>query len=194
MRKLVVIEFMSLDGVVQAPGDPQEDTEGGFAHGGWQRPYFDDVFMQEAAGGMAATDAQLFGRKTYDKMASFWPTVGDDDPFARHLNSVAKYVASRSMTEAAWHNTTVLNGDVAAQVSELKSQQGGTISVLGSVDLAQTLMHHDLVDEYALAIHPIVLGRGKKLFQDGDQLRRLQLLDVTPTTTGVLLTTYRPTR
>ena len=194
MRKLVVIEFMSLDGVVQAPGDPQEDTEGGFAHGGWQRPYFDDVFMQEAAGGMAATDAQLFGRKTYDKMAAFWPTVGDDDPFARHLNSVAKYVASRSMTEAAWHNTTVLNGDVAAQVSELKSQQGGTISVLGSVDLAQTLMHHDLVDEYALAIHPIVLGRGKKLFQDGDQLGRLQLLDVTPTTTGVLLTTYRPAR
>jgi len=194
MRKLVVIEFMSLDGVVQAPGDPQEDTEGGFVHGGWQRPYFDDVFMQEAAGGMAATDAQLFGRKTYDKMASFWPTVGDGDPFAMHLNSVAKYVASRSMTEAAWHNTTVLNGDVAAQVRELKSQQGGTISVLGSVDLAQTLMHHDLVDEYALAIHPIVLGRGKKLFQDGDQLSRLQLLDVTPTTTGVLLTTYRPTR
>lgn len=193
MRKLVVIEFMSLDGVVQAPGDPQEDTEGGFEHGGWQRPYFDDVLMQEAAGGMAATDAQLFGRKTYDKMASFWPTVGDDDPFARHLNSVAKYVASRSMTDAAWRNTTVLNGDVAAQVRELKSQRGGTISVLGSVDLAQTLMHHDLVDEYALAIHPIVLGSGKKLFQDGDQLRRLQLLDITPTTTGVLLTTYRPT-
>jgi len=194
MRKLVVIEFMSLDGVVQAPGDPQEDTEGGFVHGGWQRPYFDDVFVREAAGGMAATDAQLFGRKTYDKMASFWPTAGDDDPFARHLNSVDKYVASRSMTQATWQNTTVLNGDVAAQVSELKAQEGGTISVLGSVALAQTLMHHDLVDEYALAIHPVVLGSGKKLFRSSAQLRRLQLLDVTPTTTGVLLTTYRPTR
>jgi dihydrofolate reductase len=194
MRKLVVIEFMSLDGVVQAPGDPQEDTDGGFAHGGWQRAYFDDVFMQEAAGGMAATDAQLFGRRTYDKMASFWPTAGGDDPFARHLNSVKKYVASRSMTEATWHNTTVLNGDVAAQVGELKERAGGTISVLGSVDLAQTLMHHDLVDEYSLAIHPLVLGKGKKLFRDSDQLRTLQLVDVRPTTTGVLLTTYRAIR
>lgn len=192
MRKLVVIEFMSLDGVVQAPGDPQEDTEGGFEHGGWQRPYFDDVFMQEAAGGMAATDAQLFGRKTYDKMASFWPTVGDDDPFARHLNSVAKYVASRSMTEATWQGTTVLNGDVAAQVRELKEQDGGTISVLGSADFAQTLMEHDLIDEYSLAVHPIVLGAGKKLFRDSEQVRKLELVDSTPTTTGVLLTTYRP--
>ena len=194
MRKLVVIEIMSLDGVVQAPGDPQEDTDGGFARGGWQRAYFDDVFMQEAAGGMAATDAQLFGRRTYDKMASFWPTAGGDDPFARHLNSVKKYVASRSMTEATWHNTTVLNGDVAAQVGELKERAGGTISVLGSVDLAQTLMHHDLVDEYSLAIHPLVLGKGKKLFRDSDQLRTLQLVDVRPTTTGVLLTTYRAIR
>jgi len=123
--------------------------------------------MQQAAGGIAQTDAQLFGRKTYEKVAAFWPTVGDDDPFAKHLNSVPKYVASRSMTEATWEGTTVLNGDVAAQVREIKKRDGGTKSVLGSADLAQTLMAHD---------------------------RKLELVDSTPTTTGVLLTTYRPAR
>jgi dihydrofolate reductase len=194
VRKLVVTEFMSLDGVVQAPGDPEEDTEGGFAHGGWQRPYFDEVFMRHAAAGMAEADAQLFGRKTYDKMAAFWPTVGDDDPFAKHLNHVTKYVASRTMTEATWEGTTVLNGDVAEQVREIKEQDGGTISVLGSADLAQTLMAHDLIDEYSLAIHPMLLGSGKKLFRNAAQVRTLELVDSTPTTTGVLLVTYRPTR
>ncbi len=194
MRKLVLIEFMSLDGVVQAPGGPQEDTEGDFAHGGWQHPYFDEVFMQHAARGMAETDAQLFGRKTYDTMAAFWPNVGDEDPFAKHLNHVTKYVASRSMTEAAWEGTTVLNGDVAAQVREIMEQDGGTISVLGSADLAQTLMEHDLIDEYVLAIHPIVLGSGKKLFRDAEQLRKFHLVDSKPTTTGVLLATYSPAR
>jgi len=194
VRKLVVVAFMSLDGVVQAPGDPQEDTEGGFAHGGWQRPYFDDIFLQQAAGGMAETDAQLFGRKTYDKMAAFWPTVGDDDPFAKHLNHVRKYVASRNKTEAGWENTTVLNGDVVAQVRDIKAQPGRTISMLGSSDLAQTLMAHDLIDEYSLAVHPVVLGSGKKLFRDNQQLRKLELVDSTSTTTGVLLNTYRPAR
>jgi dihydrofolate reductase len=194
VRKLVVTEFMSLDGVVQAPGDPQEDTEGGFTHGGWQRPYFDEVFIERAARGIAETDAQLFGRKTYEKMAAFWPTVGDDDLFAKHLNSVTKYVASRSMKDATWEGTTVLNGDVAAQVSDIKKQEGGTISVLGSADLVQTLVAHDLIDEYALAVHPILLGSGKKLFRDDDQVRRLELIDSTTTTTGVLFATYRPVR
>jgi dihydrofolate reductase len=194
MRKLVVTEFMSLDGVVQAPGDAEEDTKGGFRHGGWQRPYFDEVFMQHAAEGMAETDAQLFGRKTYDVMAAFWPSVGDEDPFARHLNSVPRYVASRTMTEAAWSGTTVLNEDVAAQVREIKQQDGGAISVLGSADLVQTLIAHDLVDEYSLAVHPIVLGSGKRLFRDADQVRKLELVDASPTSTGVLLTTYRPAR
>lgn len=194
MRKLVVNQFMSLDGVVQAPGGAEEDTEGGFAHGGWQLPYVDDAFMRQAAAGMAETDAQLFGRKTYDIMAAYWPNVGDEDPFAKHLNHAKKYVASRSMTEASWENTTVLNDDVPTQVREIKEQDGGTISVLGSGDLVQTLMAHDLVDEYALAIHPIVLGSGKKLFHDNDQLRKLELVDCTPTTTGVLLATYRPAR
>jgi dihydrofolate reductase len=112
--------------------------------------------MRQAAAGMAETDAQLFGRTTYDKMAAFWPTVGDNDPFAKHVNHVTKYVASRNMTEATWEGTTVLNGDVAERVREIKERDGGTISVLGSADLAQTLMAHDLVDEYSLAIRPIL--------------------------------------
>jgi dihydrofolate reductase len=194
MRKLVITEFMSLDGVVQAPGDAQEDTEGGFRHGGWQMPYFDELFMQKAAAAMAETDAQLFGRKTYEIMAAYWPNVGDEDPVAKHLNNVTKYVASRTLTEATWQNTTVLRGDVAAQIRELKEQDGGTISVLGSADLAQTLIVNDLVDEYSLAIHPLVLGSGKKLFRDAEQVRKLQLVECTPTKTGVLLTTYRPAR
>ena len=192
MRRVVVTEFISLDGVVQSPGDPDEDREGGFTHGGWQLPYFDDVFMQEAARGMTETDAMLFGRKTYDKMAAFWPTQGDDDPFAKHLNHVQKYVATRRGLDPSWQNTTVLDGDVAAQVREIKAQGGGNITVLGSPELAQTLIEHDLVDEYSLAIHPVVLGSGKKLFRDADQLRKLELVSSTPTTTGVILATYRP--
>lgn len=194
MRTLKVIEFMSLDGVVQAPGDPDEDRDGGFAHGGWQRPYFDEIFLQQAGPGMASTDAQLFGRRTYEKMAAFWPHQGDEDPFARHLNHVQKYVASRTLTGTTWGPTAILSGDVATQVRELKEQVGGTISVLGSPGLVQTLMAHDLVDEYALAIHPVVLGSGKRLFRDAAQPRRLELVGSVTTTTGVLMTSYRPVR
>ena len=194
MRTLKVIEFMSLDGVVQAPGDPDEDRDGGFEHGGWQRPYFDEIFVQQAGPGMSTTHAQLFGRRTFEKMAAFWPTQGDDDPFAKHLNHVQKYVASRTLTETSWDPTTILSGDVPSQVRELKEHDDGTISVLGSPGLVQTLMAHDLVDEYAIAIHPVVLGSGKKLFRDAEQVRRLELVGSVTTTTGVLMTTYRPVR
>jgi dihydrofolate reductase len=194
VRTLKVIEFMSLDGVVQAPGDPDEDRDGGFEHGGWQRPYFDEIFVQQAGPGMSTTHAQLFGRRTFEKMAAFWPTQGDDDPFAKHLNHVQKYVASRTLTETSWGPTTILSGDVPSQVRELKERDDGTISVLGSPGLVQTLMAHDLVDEYAIAIHPVVLGSGKKLFRDAEQVRRLELVGSVTTTTGVLMTTYRPVR
>jgi len=194
VRTLKVIEFMSLDGVVQAPGDPDEDRDGGFEHGGWQRPYFDEIFVQQAGPGMSTTHAQLFGRRTFEKMAAFWPTQGDDDPFANHLNHVQKYVASRTLTETSWGPTTILSGDVPSQVRELKERDDGTISVLGSPGLVQTLMVHDLVDEYAIAIHPVVLGSGKKLFRDAEQVRRLELVGSVTTTTGVLMTTYRPVR
>jgi dihydrofolate reductase len=194
VRTLKVIEFMSLDGVVQAPGDPDEDRDGGFEHGGWQRPYFDEIFVQQAGLGMSSTHAQLFGRRTFEKMAAFWPTQGDDDPFARHLNHVQKYVASRTLTKPSWGPTTILSGDVPSQVRELKELDDGTIAVLGSPGLVQTLMAHDLVDEYAIAIHPVVLGSGKKLFRDAEQVRRLELVDSVTTTTGVLMATYRPVR
>jgi dihydrofolate reductase len=194
MRKLVVIEFLSLDGVYQAPGDPNEDTEGGFRHGGWQRPYFDDVLGVAAAQGMAETDAHLFGRKTYEIMAAYWPTAPSDDPFAQHLNSVAKYVASRTLQKVEWQNSTLIREDLVDEVTKLKDQPGKTIAVLGSGNLVRTLIEHDLVDEYSLAVYPIVLGRGKKLFPGSDRALRLRLVDSKPTTTGGLLLTYEPAR
>jgi len=194
MRKLVVIEFLSLDGVMQAPGDPDEDTEGGFRHGGWQRPYFDDVLGAAAAEGMAATDAHLFGRKTYEIMAAYWPTAPSDDPFTEHLNNASKYVASRTLSSVEWQNSTLIEGDVAEEVAKLKDQPGGNIAVLGSGDLVQTLMKNDLIDEYSLTVSPIVLGSGKRLFRDRDQLMRLNLVDSKPTSTGSLILTYQPAR
>jgi len=194
MRTLVVIEFLSLDGVMQAPGSPEEDTEGGFRHGGWQRPYFDEVLGASAAEGMASTDAYLFGRKTYQSMASYWPTAPADDPFAVHLNSTAKYVASKTLTELTWQNSTLIEGDVAARVAELKEQPGQSIAVLGSGELVQTLIRNDLVDVYSLTVSPIVLGTGKRLFRGFDEVRRLRLVDNRTTTTGSVLLTYHPDR
>jgi dihydrofolate reductase len=193
MRKRVVVEFLSLDGVYQAPGHPDEDREGGFEHGGWQMPYFDEVMGQAAAEGMAATDAQLFGRTTFEKMAAYWPNAPKDDPFAHHLNGVQKYVASTTLTDPSWQPTTVIR-DVPAEVAELKAQEGGTITVLGSGKLVQTLIAHDLVDEYSLAVFPLTLGGGKRLFADDEVLRRLRLVDSKPTSTGGILLTYRPER
>ena len=194
MRMLRVIEFLSLDGVLQSPGAPDEDTEGGFQHGGWERPYFDDVLGATAAEGMAATDAYLFGRKTYDKMAAHWPTAPDDDPYARHLNTTPKYVASTTLQRVEWQNSTLIEGDVADAVAELKEQPGRNIVVLGSGQLVQTLIEHDLVDEYFLAVFPIVLGSGKRLFREADRARRLSLVDFKATSTGGVMLTYRPVR
>jgi dihydrofolate reductase len=192
MRLLRVIEFLSLDGVMQAPGAADEDTEGGFRHGGWQRPYFDDVLGATAAEGMAETDAYLFGRKTYEKMAAFWPTAPEDDPYGRHMNSTPKYVASRTLQDVEWRNSTLIEGDVAQEVARLKEQPGKNIAVLGSGDLVQTLLEHDLVDEFFLAVYPLVLGSGKRLFRDSDQVRKLRLVDSKPTSTGGVILTYRP--
>jgi dihydrofolate reductase len=191
MRMLRVIEFLSVDGVMQAPGDPEEDTEGGFKHGGWQRPYFDEVLGATAAEGMAATDTYLFGRKTYEKMAAHWPTAPADDPYARHLNSTPKYVASRTLRHLDWQNSTLIEDDVAEEVAGLKEQPGGNIAVLGSGELVQTLIEHDLIDEYFLAVFPIVLGSGKRLFREADGPRHLSLVDSKITGTGGVLLTYR---
>ena len=192
MRMLRVIEFLSLDGVMQGPGSPEEDTKGGFRHGGWQRPYFDEVLGASAAEGMAATDGYLFGRKTYEKMAAYWPTAPDDDPYAKHLNSTPKYVASRTLQDVEWENSTLIKGDVVEEVAKLKEQPGKNIAVLGSGDLVQTLIEHDLVDEFFLAVFPIVVGSGKRLFREADEVRRLSLVDSNTTGTGGLILTYRP--
>jgi dihydrofolate reductase len=162
MRKLTVSEFVSLDGVMQAPGGADEDTEDGFQHGGWQMAYFDDVAGERIGASMIQTGAFLFGRKTYEIFASYWPTQPDDNPFAKILNGLPKYVASTTLASPwAWQNSTLLQGDVAKAVAELKEGEGGNIVVLGSGGLVQTLYENDLVDEYALMIHPIVLGSGK---------------------------------
>jgi dihydrofolate reductase len=192
MRALRVIEFMSLDGVIQAPGAPEEDTEGGFRHGGWQRPYVDEVLGKAAGHGMAETDAYLFGRKTYEAMASYWPTVSDEDPYARHLNSTQKYVASRTLSATDWAKSELIAGDVPEEVARLKSEPGGNIAVLGSAELVRTLITHDLVDEYFLVLFPILLGSGKRLFGEAEAPKRLKLIESAATGTGGLMLTYRP--
>ena len=196
MRKLVAVEFLSLDGVYQAPGDPNEDTEGGFTAGGWQRPYVDEDLGRMAAEGMAATGVQLFGRKTYQIMASYWPNAPADDPYAKHLNSVQKYVASGTLRDenVTWRNTTLLGGDLAEEIGKLKDGPGDNISVLGSGKLVQWLLDHDLVDELSLWVFPIVLGGGKRLFRDDGQVRTLTLVDSKTTRAGGLALTYRPAR
>ena len=193
-RRLVAVEFLSLDGVMQAPGDPQEDTEGDFAHGGWQRPYFDDVMARAGAAGMADTDAYLFGRKTYQKMAAFWPMAPADDPFAAHLNGTTKYVASRTVRDPSWRPVEVLTDDVPGAVAALKEKQGGTITVLGSGELVRALLAHDLVDELELTVSPLVLGSGKRLFGAAPDVRRLELVSTVPTSTGSVMLRYRLAR
>lgn len=194
MRMLMVVEFLSLDGVMQAPGGPEEDTEGGFRHGGWNRRFFDEVQLAHAAKGMAVTDAYLFGRKTYQKMAAYWSTASTEEPFTEHLNRNPKYVASRTLPSVEWQNSTLIAGDVATEVRKLKEQPGGNIVVLGSGQLVQTLIAHDLVDEYALTVCPLLLGGGKRLFRDSDQVRNLRLVDSTVTTAGSVILNYRPVR
>ena len=190
-RTLVAVEFLSLDGVMQSPGDPQEDTEGGFVHGGWQRPYFDEVMGRAGAEGMARTDAYLFGRKTYQKMAAFWPTAPADDPFAAHLNGTRKYVATRTLRDPGWGPVEVLPADVPAAVAALKEEPGGTITVLGSGELVRLLLDHGLVDELELTVSPLLIGSGKRLFGDAPDLRRLELVGSVPTTSGSVMLRYR---
>lgn len=192
MRKLAVIEFVTLDGVMQSLGSPDEDREGGFAHGGWSAPYGDEVLGKAAGEGLAATTAYLFGRKTYQKMAAHWPTEPDTNPVAAHLNATPKYVVTRTLTGLEWAGSHVLGGDAASSVRDLKRDGDGTIAVLGSGVLVQALIEHDLVDEYRLFIHPLVLGAGKRLFRETSRPLPLRLTDCTPTTTGVLLLSYQP--
>jgi dihydrofolate reductase len=192
MRTLTVIEFVTLDGVMQSLGSPDEDREGGFEYGGWSAPYGDKVLGKAAGEGLAATTAYLFGRKTYQHMAAHWPTEPDTNPIAAHLNATPKYVVTRTLASLEWAGSHVLAGDVAASVNSLKQHADGTIAVLGSGVLVQTLIEHDLVDEYRLFVHPLVLGAGKRLFRQAHQPIPLRLTGCTPTTTGVLVLSYQP--
>ena len=190
MRRLVVIEFVTLDGVMQGLGSPDEDRDGGFEHGGWSAPFFDDVQATVAVEGLTSTTAYLFGRKTYEKMIGYWPSQPDENPMAAHLNATPKYVATRTLTDLTWTNAQVLAGDLVPAVGDLKSRGEGIVAVLGSGVLVQELIANDLVDGYHLFLHPLLLGTGKRLFREMDRPRRLQLRDCTPTSTGVLMLRY----
>lgn len=192
MSTLVVVEYVSLDGVIQAPGHAGEDPEGGFAHGGWTGPFMADhrhynSRLYPTAG------AFLLGRRTYEIFAAYWPTVTDQtDRIARALNRRPKYVASTTLRAAAWPGTTVLAGAVAGQVAKLKQQPGGPVLVIGSATLARTLLAHGLVDEYQLLVHPVVLGSGKRLFADrGGNPVGLRLVDSTTASSGLVILTYQ---
>jgi dihydrofolate reductase len=191
MGKLVVNTFISLDGVMQAPGMPEEDRDGGFDQGGWQVPYFDAESGEEMARGMAAFDALLLGRKTYEIFAGYWPKAPADDPIAARLNSAAKYVASRTLDTVAWNNTTLLKGDLAAEVTRLK-QEYDEIHTSGSGNLVQSLMQHDLVDRYNLWVYPVLLGSGKRLFADGTIPTALRLAESKTFSNGAVLLGYEP--
>jgi dihydrofolate reductase len=192
MSRLVVINHLTLDGVMQAPGRPDEDRRGGFEHGGWARPYGDEVMGRVMGEGMAKGGALLLGRRTYEDFAAFWPKQRDN-PFTPVLNERRKYVASRTLQEPLpWVNSTLLEGDAADAVARLKQEQDDDLAVLGSGELVQSLMRRNLVDEYLLTIHPLVLGSGRRLFRDGGAFAALALVETTPTTTGVVIARYRP--
>ncbi len=196
--RIIVSDFISLDGVVQAPGGREEDTEGGFRHGGWSMPFFDEEAMGPVLGEvMARTEALLFGRRTWEGMASAWPERAGD-PFADQMNAVRKYVVSRTLTAAdassRWNNTTLIgDDDPIAAIRRLAERDGdGAIQVWGSASLARQLVANDLVDEYRLMLEPILLGGGKTIFPSDGQARPLELVSVTQAKTGVLICAYRP--
>jgi dihydrofolate reductase len=191
--KLTMQTFLTLDGVMQAPGGPDEDTDSGFEHGGWSFAYGDEDFGASVVEWMSRGDAVLLGRKTYEIFASYWPLQTDpDNPVASQLNSLPKYVASTTLTSVDWNNSTLLGSDVVSEVAKLKERPGRELQVHGSGQLAQTLIDADLVDEYLLYYHPVHLGTGKKLFRDGAPARSLKLLDSRTTGAGVIISRYAP--
>jgi dihydrofolate reductase len=194
--RLVVTQFISLDGVVQAPGGPQEDTDGGFAHGGWSHPFFDDTlgtFFDDALNG---ADALLFGRRTWQTMAAAWPERAGEDPFADRINSLPKHVVTDTLAggELTWENTRRIPGGKALErIRELRAADGRDLGLMGSSELVRTLLlPHGLVDELRLLIEPVILGGGKTIFPADGELRTLQLVSATTSGTGVQVCTYRP--
>lgn len=190
-RRVVVGTFVTLDGVMQAPGGPDEDREGDFRHGGWLVPYFDEKLGDIMTDWTARAGAFLLGRKTYEIFAASWPRSTDPaDEIARALNTRPKFVASRTLDKVAWNNSALLKGDVRTEVARLKAQEGGEIQVHGSGDLLQTLFRHDLVDTLRIWQFPVVIGTGKRLFGDGTLPRSFRLVDTQVTTPGAVLHVY----
>ena len=191
MRKLIVSAFLTLDGVVQAPGGPAEDDSGGFAYGGWSVNYWDEQMGEVLGAAMGVPFDLVLGRKTYDIFAAHWPHASDDDG-AKPLNDATKHVASRSALDLTWKNSVQIEGDAAAGIAALKGGDGPELQVHGSGNLIQTLLRHDLVDEYRLWVFPVVIGAGKRLFADGAVPSGLKLVDSQVSTTGVVMATYEP--
>ncbi len=191
MRKLVAGTFLTLDGVMQAPGGPNEDRDGGFRHGGWLVPYFDDKFGEIMTAWTRQAGAFLLGRKTYEIFAASWPKSTDPaDEIAAALNTRPKFVASRTLEEVTWSNSFLLKGDVAEEVAKLKKEEGGEIQVHGSSNFLQTLLKHDLIDTFRIWQFPVVLGTGKRLFGEGTIPGSFRLVDTQLTKTGAVLHVY----
>jgi dihydrofolate reductase len=192
--RIMVTEFISLDGVVQAPGGPKEDTDGGFAHGGWSAPYFDETLGARWDAALAEADALLFGRRTWQTMAAAWPERGDEEPFARRMNAIRKYVVTATLGEddLTWANTTrIPGGEALDRIRELRAAEGGALLVMGSPTLVRSLLGAGLVDELRLMVEPVLLGGGKSIFPEDGTLRRLELVSTVASATGVNVCTYR---
>lgn len=190
MRKIIVSEFVSLDGVMQAPGGQDEDTEGGFTQGGWTMPYWDDEIGVHFGEVMSESDAMLLGRKTWQIHGGAFEPLPDDDPFIGVMNTIQKYVVSNTLETAdAWRNSTLISGDVVGKIRELKEQPGKNIVIDGSSVLIHSLAREGLIDEYYLLVYPVVLGSGKKVFPEGDRIN-LKLVEAKPLGSGVVLTHY----
>jgi dihydrofolate reductase len=191
MRKLVVSTFLTLDGVMQAPGGPGEDDDGGFPHGGWSVNYWDDQMGEVMDAAMSTPFDLLLGRRTYDIFAAFWPNA-PEEAGGKPLNDATKYVASRGRPTLEWSRSVLIEGDAAEGVAALKQEEGPELQVHGSGNLVQTLLRHQLVDEFRLWVFPLVLGSGKRLFADGTVPAGLRLVDSTVAATGVMIGTYEP--
>ncbi len=195
MREIIANLSITLDGVIQAPARPDEDTRGSFPYGGWGVGYFDAVAAEAAAKGMSEPGDLLFGRRTYEDFYKVWPKREDGNMFTPFMNSATKYVASWTLKEPLpWQNSVLLHGEAAENVAALKEQPGRDLLILGSVALVRSLARHGLIDEYQLAIHPVVLGAGQRLFDDASPYTKLDLVDSRTTTTGVIMASYRPKR
>ncbi len=190
MRDLAILTFLTLDGVMQAPGGPEEDPSGGFMHGGWARNCWDDVMEQVMGEAMAAPYDLLLGRKTYEGFAAHWPDAGND-PAANTLNNATKFVATSTLSKLEWKNSVRITGDIAAEVSRLKDQDGPLLQVHGSWQLIQTLLSHGLIDEFRLWIFPVVVGSGKRLFGQGTVPTGLTLIKTDTCSTGAMMSIYR---